>query len=207
MHGLASEAFFLMQLVFEINCHMDLLRRDARVRVKMWLEKLRQAPIQFCWSLYAVSVAHQLRDTSTIPVASQHPLMCPCTALLTGPWPYNEPLKGRVHIKLQPTAGRRRRIGCGSAIATCMLGCCSRSSVQGSCRTPSQPFLALVLCPSWAAGPWRLTVHSARGAPGGTPDHAFHLVCKISQILLAPCTQYVQCTLNYLVHPEATSFT
>ncbi len=47
MHGLASKAFLLMQLVFEINCHMDLLRRDARVRVKMWLEKLRQAPFDF----------------------------------------------------------------------------------------------------------------------------------------------------------------
>jgi len=39
---------YTLQLVFEINTHLDLLRRDARVRVKQWLEKLRQVTSAVC---------------------------------------------------------------------------------------------------------------------------------------------------------------
>lgn len=43
----SNKASLCLQLEYEIKRHMDLLRRDARVRVKQWLDKLRQAFLHY----------------------------------------------------------------------------------------------------------------------------------------------------------------
>lgn len=54
-----------MQVEFEIHQHMDLLRRDTRVRVKQWLHKFRQETANSMWkrnrNVHARLLLEQLR--------------------------------------------------------------------------------------------------------------------------------------------------